>query len=121
MRAAHACATFEADRPLGRRRQARSDVKAVGVDIGGTFTDLMLYDSESGEVHVHKVPSTPEALDEAMVKGLTEDAVKRLASLKTQIDQQFERVDTRLNTLDTRLDRVEAMLAQILARLPEKS
>ncbi len=60
------------------------------------------------------------AMELMMVKGLTEDAVKRLASLKTQIDQQFERVDTRLNTLDTRLDRVETMLAQILARLPEK-
>ena len=53
------------------------------------------------------------AMEIVMVKGLTEDAVKRLASLKTQIDQQFERVDTRL-------DRVETMLAQILARLPEK-
>ncbi|HEX6484984.1 MAG TPA: hypothetical protein VF043_39565 [Ktedonobacteraceae bacterium] len=53
------------------------------------------------------------AMELVMVKGLTEDAVKRLASLKTQIDQQFERVDTRL-------DRVETLLAQILARLPEK-
>jgi hypothetical protein len=55
-----------------------------------------------------------------MVKGLTEDAVKRLALLKTQIDQRFERVDTHLDTIDTRLDRLENMLSQILARLPEK-
>ena len=48
-----------------------------------------------------------------MVKGLMEDAVKRLASLRTQVEQRFESVDTRL-------DRVENMLAQILARLPEK-
>jgi len=80
------------------------------------------------------------AMELVMVKGLTEDAVKRLASLKTQIDQQFERVgthldtlDTRLNRVDTRLDRVdthldtlgtrlvtiETLLTQILARLPE--
>src|SRR4051812_5001670 len=44
----------------------------VGVDIGGTFTDLMLYDTESGSVHVHKVPSTPDAPEHAMVAGLAE-------------------------------------------------
>ena len=53
------------------------------------------------------------AIEMIMVKGLMEDAVKRLASLRTQVEQRFERVDTRL-------DRVENMLAQILARLPEK-
>jgi ferritin-like protein len=67
------------------------------------------------------------AVELTMVKGLTEDAVKRLASLKVQIDQRFERVDTRLDSMDahlagmdTRLNRVENLLAQILARLPEK-
>jgi flagellar capping protein FliD len=67
------------------------------------------------------------AMELTMVKGLTEDAVKRLALLKTQIDQRFERVDTRLDTIDThldkmdtRIDRLENMLSQILARLPEK-
>ena len=67
------------------------------------------------------------AIEMTMVKGLTEDAVKRLASLKTQIEQRFERVDarferidTRLDTMDSRLDRVENLLTQILARLPEK-
>jgi hypothetical protein len=66
------------------------------------------------------------AVEMTMVKGLTEDAVKRLASLKAQIEQRFERVDTRLDAMDThlegmntRLDRVENLLVQILARLPE--
>lgn len=67
------------------------------------------------------------AIEMTMVKGLTEDAVKRLASLKAQIEQRFERVDTRLHAMDshlegvdTRLDRVENLLVQILSRLPEK-
>ena len=30
-------------------------MRVVGVDIGGTFTDLMLYDTTSRGVHVHKV------------------------------------------------------------------
>ncbi|MGZ4336961.1 MAG: hydantoinase/oxoprolinase family protein, partial [Gaiellaceae bacterium] len=44
----------------------------VGVDIGGTFTDFMLYDTSSGGVHVHKVPSTPSDPERAMVQGLAE-------------------------------------------------
>ncbi len=46
--------------------------RVVGVDIGGTFTDLMLYDTVSGAVHVHKVPSTPGEPERAMIAGLTE-------------------------------------------------
>jgi N-methylhydantoinase A/oxoprolinase/acetone carboxylase beta subunit len=51
-------------------------MKTVGVDIGGTFTDLMLHDSESGSVHVHKVPSTSGEPDRAMVSGLAELCVR---------------------------------------------
>ena len=32
----------------------------VGVDVGGTFTDLILMEPESGAVRLAKVPSTPE-------------------------------------------------------------
>jgi len=60
------------------------------------------------------------AIEMIMVKGLVEDAVKRLASLRTQVEQRFERVDTRLDAMDAHLDQMENMLAQILARLPEK-
>ena len=73
------------------------------------------------------------AIEMIMVKGLVEDAVKRLASLRTQVEQRFEHVETRLDAMDTHLesmdtrldrvgtglDRMENMLAQILARLPE--
>ena len=31
----------------------------MGVDVGGTFTDLIFYDDESGEVRVAKEPTTP--------------------------------------------------------------
>ncbi len=44
----------------------------VGVDIGGTFTDLMLYDTETQAVRVHKVRSTPDRPERAMVEGLVE-------------------------------------------------
>jgi N-methylhydantoinase A len=47
-------------------------MRVVGVDIGGTFTDFMLYDTESGAVHVHKVRSTPDDPGRALVSGLVE-------------------------------------------------
>ena len=56
-------------------------MSVVGVDIGGTFTDFMLYDTESGTVHVHKVRSTPDEPGRAMVDGLVElcDQARRQA------------------------------------------
>jgi N-methylhydantoinase A len=47
-------------------------MRVVGVDIGGTFTDLILYDTVSGSVNVHKVPSTPAEPERAMVGGIEE-------------------------------------------------
>jgi N-methylhydantoinase A len=47
-------------------------MRVVGVDIGGTFTDFMLYDTESGRMDVHKVRSTPDDPGRAMVSGLVE-------------------------------------------------
>ena len=32
----------------------------LGVDIGGTFTDAILINERTGEIHVGKVPSTPK-------------------------------------------------------------
>lgn len=43
----------------------------VGVDIGGTFTDLVLYNPENGAVTVHKTPTTADA-SEGLVDGLVE-------------------------------------------------
>ena len=40
-------------------------MKIVGVDVGGTFTDIIMTDAETGHQVVHKVPSTPEAQDQA--------------------------------------------------------
>lgn len=42
----------------------------LGVDIGGTFTDLVLYDESTGEFEVTKTPSTPAQFDEGVVVGI---------------------------------------------------
>ena len=44
----------------------------AGIDIGGTFTDLVLIDDESGRLAVGKVLSTPEDPSEAVEEGLIE-------------------------------------------------
>ncbi len=42
----------------------------LGVDVGGTHTDLVLYDIESGTVRVEKLPSSPENPALAVIEGL---------------------------------------------------
>lgn len=42
----------------------------AGIDIGGTFTDLVLWDQDAGDVHVHKLPSTPDDPSRAGLEGL---------------------------------------------------
>lgn len=41
----------------------------LGVDVGGTFTDVLLFDDKTGESHKTKVPSTPDDPSRAVVNG----------------------------------------------------
>lgn len=42
----------------------------LGVDVGGTFTDLLLFDETSGAFWRHKTPSTPHDSAEGILKGV---------------------------------------------------
>ena len=42
----------------------------VGVDSGGTFTDLCLFDDQTGRVEVWKVPSTPDDPSRGIADGV---------------------------------------------------
>ena len=42
----------------------------IGVDVGGTFTDLIFYDDETGEVRVAKQPTTPAAPEEGVIAAV---------------------------------------------------
>jgi N-methylhydantoinase A len=42
----------------------------LGVDVGGTFTDLLLHDSDSGEVWLAKTPSTPADQSVGVLEGI---------------------------------------------------
>jgi N-methylhydantoinase A len=42
----------------------------IGVDVGGTFTDLIFYDDQSGEIRVGKEPTTPAAPEQGVVRAV---------------------------------------------------
>jgi N-methylhydantoinase A len=46
-------------------------MKLAGVDVGGTFTDVIVVDTESRRVRIHKVPSTPDDPSRGLIEGLT--------------------------------------------------
>jgi N-methylhydantoinase A len=43
----------------------------LGVDVGGTFTDLLLIDEGTGKTFSAKVPSTPQDQSIGVLNGLT--------------------------------------------------
>ena len=59
-----------------------NDAARVGVDIGGTFTDIVSI--RDGAVNVHKTPSTPESPERAVLDGLR--------NVRERGDLSFERV-----------------------------
>jgi N-methylhydantoinase A/oxoprolinase/acetone carboxylase beta subunit len=63
-------------------------MKRIGVDVGGTFTDLIYVDDEKGTVLVHKTPSTPADPSIATVDGIS--ALCQMANIKpSELDQVF--------------------------------
>jgi N-methylhydantoinase A len=52
----------------------------VGVDVGGTFTDVYAYEAESRRHHIFKLPSTPAGPQRAIIDGV--DAVCNQSGLK---------------------------------------
>ena len=51
-------------------------MKRVGVDVGGTFTDLIYVDDEAGVIRVHKLPTTPADPSQGTVQGIREIAAE---------------------------------------------
>src|SRR5262245_28221453 len=57
----------------------------IGIDIGGTFTDVALVDAASGQIGVAKVPTTPGDLTEGVVAAL-ETAMRRYAVVPGEVE-----------------------------------
>ena len=63
-------------------------MKRLGVDVGGTFTDLIYVDDESGTIIVHKVPTTPDDPSEGTVRGVGE-LTEQAGVSPQELDQVF--------------------------------
>ena len=57
-------------------------MKRIGVDVGGTFTDLILVDEAAGRIAVDKVPSTPSDPSIAVVEGVRQVCEKAGTALE---------------------------------------
>src|SRR5215211_5416114 len=78
----------------------------AGIDVGGTFTDVTLTDTESGRSWTAKTPSTPRDQSIGFVTGLEKAA--RLAGIPlAAIERCFHGTTVATNTIlqqsDTRL------------------
>ena len=45
-------------------------MKVIGVDVGGTFTDLIFSDLETGAMAIHKVPATAQDPSDGVMRGI---------------------------------------------------
>jgi N-methylhydantoinase A/oxoprolinase/acetone carboxylase beta subunit len=45
-------------------------MKRLGVDVGGTFTDLIYVDDELGTIEIHKLPTTPDDPSKGTIEGI---------------------------------------------------
>src|SRR5262245_59973632 len=44
---------------------------SLGIDIGGTFTDIVVYEHASARFHTHKVLTTPADPSEGVIAGVS--------------------------------------------------
>src|SRR5215468_11295670 len=47
-------------------------MKLIGVDVGGTFTDIICTDTETGHTAIYKSPTTPDDLARGVITGVSE-------------------------------------------------
>jgi N-methylhydantoinase A len=60
----------------------------IGVDVGGTFTDLVLADTERNATTIHKVPTTPEDPSKGVLQGILE-LCERHGVARDKVDHVF--------------------------------
>ena len=63
-------------------------MKRIGVDVGGTFTDLIYVDDEAGTIRVHKLPTTPDDPRRGRSRG-SRSSPRRPARIRPTLDQVF--------------------------------
>ena len=73
-------------------------MKAIGIDVGGTFTDLIYVDRQSGAQGIHKVSTTPDDPSQGVISGLR-DLIAQGAIDPSAISQIFHGTTTATNAV----------------------
>ncbi len=82
--------------------------RIVGVDVGGTFTDLILIDEDAGELRLAKVPTTPHNQADGVLAALAEtgaslaDVATMVHGTTTTTNAMLERKIARVGLITTR-------------------
>ena len=71
----------------------------LGVDIGGTFTDLVIQNAENGAIRTLKVPSTPDDPSEAVLNALKLAAAKDVGIDLAAVSQLIHSTTVASNTI----------------------
>ncbi|MFC1997830.1 hydantoinase/oxoprolinase N-terminal domain-containing protein, partial [Chloroflexota bacterium] len=51
-------------------KKTKQSTIRIGIDIGGTFTDFVIFDPSTGKISTFKLPSTPHDPSEAVLSGI---------------------------------------------------
>ena len=86
--------------------------RLAGIDVGGTFTDLAIWDGDSRSLTLHKLLSTPEDPPRAMREGLeaagfAPDAIVHATTLVTNALIERKEMRTGLITTEGYRDVIE--------------
>ena len=65
----------------------------LGIDVGGTFTDLVLYDPVKKTITIDKVPSTPHNQAEGILAGM-----KRMGVPASELERMAHGTTVATNT-----------------------
>lgn len=73
-------------------------MRLIGVDVGGTFTDIVFHDSGDGTTHIHKVPTTPDDPARGVLGGVTA-LCDRFEIARDSIDHVYHGTTTATNAI----------------------
>jgi N-methylhydantoinase A len=104
------------------KKRGGRKVKRIGIDVGGTFTDIVIIDEDKGELEIDKVLSTPRDPSQAIIDyiercGLTMEEVRTLTHGTTvATNAVIERKGARLGLITTvgQKDRLDIQRTNLL-------
>ena len=70
----------------------------LGCDIGGTFTDFVLLNDETGEIQVSKCLTTPKDPSDAVKEGV-KDLLKKSPGFTSQLDEVIHDTTLVINSI----------------------